>query len=109
MTVISKEQPLVTLINVFTVASEQQQALLDNLTQVTQEIMHKQPGFISANLHKSLDGTKVTNYAQWRSRADFEAMLQNPEVRQHIQQASQLAISAEPTLYEVSFIAQREQ
>ncbi|GHO50076.1 antibiotic biosynthesis monooxygenase family protein [Ktedonospora formicarum] len=108
MTMICKEQPLVTLINIFTVAPEQQKALLDNLIKVTQEIMYKQPGFISANLHKSLDGTKVTNYAQWRSRADFEAMLQNPEVRQHIRQASQIAISAEPTLYEVSFIAQSD-
>jgi hypothetical protein len=23
------------------------------------------PGFISANLHTSLDGTRVINYAQW--------------------------------------------
>ncbi len=77
MTTISTEQDAVTLINVFTVAPEDQQRLLDLLIEATEEVMNE-PGFLSANLHKSLDGTKVTNYAQWRSRDDFEAMLSTP-------------------------------
>lgn len=104
MTTISAERQLVTLINVFTVEPERQQALVDLLAQVTQEVMNKQPGFVSANLHKSLDGTRVTNYAQWRSRADFEAMLKNPEALHHMRQVAQIASRAEPILYEVAFI-----
>jgi hypothetical protein len=26
------------------------------------------PEFVSANIHKSVDGTRVANYAQWRSQ-----------------------------------------
>ena len=37
--------------------------------------MQHLPGFISASIHRSLDGTKVINYAQWRSQADFAAYL----------------------------------
>lgn len=39
---------------------------------------------MSANIHKSLDGVRVENYAQWRSREDFEAMLNNPEATEHM-------------------------
>jgi len=56
------------------------------------------------NYHKSLDGTKVTTYAQWRSQADFEAMLQSPETAPQFQALSQLATSFEPHLYEVVFV-----
>ena len=31
-------------------------------------------GFISARLHRSLDGKKVTMYAEWRNSEDYEAM-----------------------------------
>ena len=65
--------------------------------------MRNQPGYISANIHKSLDGTRVTNYAQWRSQEDFEAIEKNPEVVVHMRAALQLATSFEPHLYEVSF------
>jgi heme-degrading monooxygenase HmoA len=41
--------------------------------------MKNMPGFISASIHKSFDGKKVVNYAQWKSRADFEAMTKHPD------------------------------
>ena len=104
MTTITTNKNMVTLINVFTVQPENQQRLVDLLTEATKLAMKKQPGYISANIHKSLDGTRVTNYAQWRSKDDFEAMLQNPEAAKHMKEASQLAIKFEPHLYEVSFI-----
>ena len=66
--------------------------------------MNRMPGFVSANLHKSLDGTKVVNYAQWRSKEDFEAMLQNPEAATHMGEAARIAENFEPHLYEVSFV-----
>src|SRR5579875_2912157 len=104
MTTISTEKNLVTLINVFTVPPENQQHLVDLLIEATQSVMRNQPGYISANIHKSLDGTRVTNYAQWRSQAEYETMLNNPEALVHMRAASQLATSFEPHLYEVSFI-----
>jgi heme-degrading monooxygenase HmoA len=104
MTTISTEWDVVTLINVFTVAPEDQQGLLDVLVEATESVMNGLPGFVSANLHASLDGTKVTNYAQWRSREDFEAMLQNPEAMVHMREAARIAERFEPHLYEVSFV-----
>lgn len=104
MTTISTERDIVTLTNVFTVAPADQQRLLDLLVEATDSVMNRLPGFVSANLHKSIDGTKVTNYAQWRSREDFEAMLQNPEAMAHMKEAGWIAEEFEPHLYEVSFV-----
>ena len=100
MTTISKDNKLVTLINVFTVEPDKQQQLVDLLIHATNVAMCHIPGFISANIHRSLDGTKVANYAQWRSVEDFRAMLKNPAALPHMQQAAALA-KFEHGLYEV--------
>lgn len=63
MTTISRDRQLVTLINVFTVKPENQQKVVEMLIEATQRTMKHQPGFISANIHKSLDGVQVVNYA----------------------------------------------
>jgi len=100
---ISQDQPVLTLINVFVVEPEYQQALVDLLVEATETTMSTQPGYVSANIHKSLDGTRVTNYAQWRTREAFEVMFQEPEARAHMAEAGKLAVSFEPQLYEVAF------
>jgi heme-degrading monooxygenase HmoA len=104
VTHISQRGDVVTLINVFTVAPEDQQRLLDLLVEATESVMRGRPGFVSANLHRSLDGTKVANYAQWRSREDFEGMLEDPETAMHMRGAAEIAENFEPHLYEVSFV-----
>ena len=103
MVCISQDQDVVTLINVFTVEPESQQRLVDLLVEATEATMGSQPGYVSANIHKSLDGTKVTNYAQWRSREAFEAMLGEADARVHMAEAGRLASAFEPQLYEVAF------
>jgi heme-degrading monooxygenase HmoA len=100
MTTISKTSSVVTLINVFTVEPENQQRLIDMLIEATEKTMKNMPGFVSANIHKSLDGIRVTNYAQWRSREDFEAMLKNPEALTHMGPIKEIA-SNDAHLYEV--------
>jgi len=104
MATIAKHNDVVTLINVFTVAPHEQQRLVEVLVDATQKVMRKQPGFVSANIHRSLDGRRVTNYAQWRSREAFEAMLQNQEATEHMGEAAKIAERFEPHLYEVSFV-----
>lgn len=99
-TTITTDQPIATLINIFTITSEAQLPLLDLLTEATERMIRHRPGFVSANLHASLDGTRVVNYAQWRTPEDLRAMLAHPAAREHIAPASALAI-AEPHLYEV--------
>lgn len=91
---------LVTLVNVFTVAPEKQQQVVDMLIEATDKTMRNMPGFISANIHRSLDGKKVINYAQWRSKDAFEAMQKNPESGVHMKTIAAMT-SFEPTLCEV--------
>jgi quinol monooxygenase YgiN len=100
MATISPSRKLVTLINVFTVEPANQRRLLELLARATETSVRHAPGFISASLHRSLDGTKVTMYAQWHSVADYQAMRENPAPLPYLQQA--LAISKfDPGTYEV--------
>jgi heme-degrading monooxygenase HmoA len=102
MTETAHETDAVTLINVFTTAPENQQQLIDLLHQVTVSVMSKQPGYLSARIHRGLDGRRVAVYAQWRSRADFAALADNPDAAAHMRRARTLA-NFEPVLYEVVF------
>lgn len=102
-TTITTEQDVVTLINVFTVTPEAQQQLVDLLIEATEQVMRHRPGFVSANIHTSADGSRVVNYAQWRTAEDFQAMLTDTTAREHMNAASDLAV-AEPHLYNVSSV-----
>jgi C-6 monooxygenase len=57
----------------FEVEDEQaQRRLLDGLLEQVEGWVRTIPGFVSANFHLSVDGTRIFNYAQWRSRAAWE-------------------------------------
>lgn len=101
MSTIEKGSGLLTLINVFTVEPQKQQKLVTLLIEAMEQTMKHMPGFVSANIHRSLDGKKVVNYAQWESMAAFEAMRKNPQAIPHMQAAAALA-QFEPILCEVS-------
>ena len=100
MVTISKDAKVVTIINVFTVQPENQGRLVDLLARATQTAVIQAPGFVSATLHRGLDGTKVTMYAQWRTIEDYETMRRNPGPAPFLQQALALA-RFEPGIYEV--------
>jgi quinol monooxygenase YgiN len=93
VTTIVPGQPICTMINTLTVKPEKQEALLAYLKKMTEEDVVISPGFISANFHVSEDGTRVINYAQWRSIEDLQAMLaRHPE---HVQECRALAQNIE--------------
>jgi quinol monooxygenase YgiN len=100
MTTISPNRKLVTLINVFTVDPANQQELLELLARATETSVRHAPGFISASLHRGLDGTKVTMYAQWRSVEDYQVMRENPAPLPYFQRALEIA-KFDPGMYEV--------
>jgi hypothetical protein len=75
-------------VNVFTVEPERQAALVDLLADATIAVINRFPGYVSANIHRSLDGTKVVNYAQWCRVEDYEALLADPVAQQHISRPS---------------------
>jgi len=91
----------VILINVFTVEPENQQEVVELLTRVTKEYVSHAKGFMSAILHRSLDGTKVTMYAQWRSIEDYQAMRNDSvPLLPFLQRALEIA-KFEPGMYEL--------
>jgi quinol monooxygenase YgiN len=100
MTTISSLGKPVTLINVFTVEPKNQQRLVELLARATKTSVRHEPGFVSATLHRSLDGTKVTMYAQWRSVGEYQAMRANPAPLPYLEQALAIA-KFDPGMYEV--------
>jgi quinol monooxygenase YgiN len=100
MPTISKDDQLLTLINVFTVDPVNQDKLLELLIRATQSSVRHVKGFVSASLHRSVDGAKVAMYAQWRSVEDYQAMRSNPATSPYMEQALALA-RFEPGMYEV--------
>jgi heme-degrading monooxygenase HmoA len=104
MTEIVEGNNPITLINVFTVAPEKADELIALLDKATTDVMSRQPGFVSANIHRSLDGRHVANYAQWRTKEDFEAMQRKADVQHHMGAAAKLAEKFEPALYTVESV-----
>jgi heme-degrading monooxygenase HmoA len=101
MPTISKKNEAATLVNVFTVEPGNQQKVVDMLREATEKTMKNVPGFISASIHKSLDGVRVVNYAQWRSPKDFEAMRNDPQAQAHMKPLMEIS-NPDFHLYEVS-------
>ncbi len=96
---------IVTQINTFTVPEGGQQPLIELLREAA-EFASTIPGWRSASLHRSLDGTRVVNYAQSDS---LEAALQ---VIERLRAAGFLDRNAEygqahPGLYDVVFTLER--
>jgi Antibiotic biosynthesis monooxygenase len=100
MTVISKGDRVATIINVFTVAPDDQKRLVDLLARATQSSVRHIPGFVSAALHRGLDGTKVTMYAQWRTVEDYQRMRGRRDASPFLEEAMTIA-AFDPGLYEV--------
>jgi heme-degrading monooxygenase HmoA len=100
-TSISTDAPVVTLINVFTVAADRQGALVAALDRATAEVFVGLPGFRSANIHASLDGVRVVNYAQWASEEAFNEMRERAEVQEHMKEIMTIADGFEPRLFSV--------
>lgn len=91
----------VTLVNVFEVEPGRQLELVESLETATEELFVSTPGFVSANLHLSLDGTRVINYAQWASEQLFRDALARPDVKEHLAETAAIAKSFAPTLTRV--------
>ena len=101
---ISQTSNVVTLINAFDTTPEQQQALVDAWSRFTAAVKDE-PGFMAAALHKSKDGTRVINYAHWKSETSFQNF-----VRRHgadFAQFGKLASRIDPHTYQVVHLYER--
>jgi quinol monooxygenase YgiN len=102
---VSTDQPVFTLISVHHCTAENQEQLTNLLIEAANNIYRHLPGFVSASVHRSLDGLRVTNYAQWRTQNDFEAVRNHPDVEPFIAQVRPLLSGFDAHLYEVVAVA----
>jgi quinol monooxygenase YgiN len=102
---ISADQPVFTLITVHECTPDNQPQLVALLIEAANDIYRHLPGFVSASVHRSLDGLRVTNYAQWRTQAEFEAVRSHPEVAPFIERVRSLISRADAHLYVVTAVA----
>lgn len=100
LTITAGDRPM-TVINVFTVAAAQQARLVELLTQATESSIRHVPGFLGAALHRGLDGTKVTMYAQWATPEAYERMRARPDASPILAEALSMA-RFDPGFYEVT-------
>ena len=78
---IAIEASSVVLANVFTLDKADEQIFLQ-AWQDDAQFMKRQPGFISAQLHRALgESPTYFNYAVWESTADFRSAFMHPEFR----------------------------
>lgn len=101
MTIIKTGSSPVTFINVFTVDPSRMDEFIAHQLRDMHAFVKKMPGLVSTNWHRSLDNTRVANYAQWESVEAFKAAIQNPRFQQHNAEAEALTISHESHFYEV--------
>lgn len=100
MAILDLENNLLTVIVLFKVRAGQQTVVLETVKQLF-EIAKQQPGFVSANLHRSLDEFKVANYAQWEDEAALESFKQLPEVLALVSSLQNSIEEMDSHLYEI--------
>jgi heme-degrading monooxygenase HmoA len=79
-TIISTNANLITVINKFSVKPENNKNLLQFLDDL-RIVVEKLPGFISANVHKSFEGTRIVSYAQWNTKEDYQEVYTNSQAK----------------------------
>lgn len=100
MATLDLENQLVTVIVLFKVKEEQQAAVVETVKQLF-AIAKRQSGFVSANLHRSIDGLKVANYAQWENETALEQFRQLPDVQSLVPQLHELVEEMDSHIYEI--------
>src|ERR687888_1407813 len=99
MAIIQANKGIVTQINTFTIPASGQQALIHMLAEAV-ICARQEPGWISASLHRSLDGTRVVNYAQSENLAAAQAIIRRLK-REGFIERNKAYGEAHPGLYEV--------
>ncbi|MNS58301.1 Tetracenomycin-F1 monooxygenase [compost metagenome] len=88
----------VVLINIFKCDTRRQDELIEHLTALAQ-VQRALPGFVSATLHRGLNGRVVANHAVWGSATDWKVMTRHPAVVAAMEPILALA-TFEPHLYQ---------
>jgi antibiotic biosynthesis monooxygenase (ABM) superfamily enzyme len=104
---IHANEQVITQINVFEVDPGNQEAFATLLKEAIQRVSGM-PGWISASVHKSLDGTRVTNYAQAADHAAWERIVARLQGEGFFERFQKLA-KPNPCLYHCTFSLSSDQ
>jgi antibiotic biosynthesis monooxygenase (ABM) superfamily enzyme len=102
---INANTEVVTQINVFTVPEGGQQALIDFLKEAA-KFASTTPGWLSASVHRSRDGTRVVNYAQSENLEAAQRIIDRLRKAGWLEHNKILG-EAHPGLYEVVFTLEK--
>lgn len=100
---ITANNEMMTLANLFNVEPQNQEELIKILQGGAETLLSKQPGYISASVHRGQDGKHALVYSQWRSREDFHAAVTNPALQQYFARVREIA-TFEPIGYDVTYV-----
>jgi len=103
MITIRSDSGLTTLINAFSCEPATQADLIRAWREATEAELGGLPGIVSAALHRSLDGTRVVNYAQWRSAEDWENLTRIGTMKKYFEQMGRYG-KPDVHLYEVVYV-----
>jgi quinol monooxygenase YgiN len=76
---IIKDPNYATFINTFRCEPANQDEVVRINMDIVDQVASKLPGFVSATIHRSVDGTRVINYLQWESADALDAMQKSAE------------------------------
>ncbi|WP_280382106.1 antibiotic biosynthesis monooxygenase family protein [Nocardia wallacei] len=107
MTTITTTPGILTLIITLHVQPRNCDALLDEIERATSDFIALQPGFRSANLHRTPDSTRIVNYGQWESRESYARARSRPEFESFSARVNELADRVDPVVCEVVFTRER--
>ncbi|MGD0311248.1 MAG: antibiotic biosynthesis monooxygenase [Acidimicrobiales bacterium] len=71
--------PYATFINTFRCDPRDQAEVVHINVEIVDQVAPTLPGFVSASVHRSTDGTRVINYLQWESAEHLAAMQRSAE------------------------------
>lgn len=81
MAVIDQYRNILTVVAIYELDPSQVDEHVNELKSFVLNVAKGQPGFISSNLHVSLDKKRVVNYSQWKSEADYNDFWAKEEVQ----------------------------
>lgn len=93
-----------TVICTFEVTPGSAHDVLEALTDAWDNVIRRQPGFISGAIHLNDAQTRIATYSQWRDRRDYQAMLRSDEMRQRNRTIHGMCKHFEPVMYEVQAV-----
>lgn len=62
------------------------------------------PVFWGGAIHVNDAQTRISTYSRWQARADFQAMLRTPAMRERNRAIAQLCARFEPVMYDVAAV-----